>query len=232
MRPSRRPTRMWSSWRSRTCRGGLPGPPSIRMTRDPTTNRGAGLKKRTNKKRSAVGRTRNDGAKAGEKRMEKRRYRIGIIPGDGIGRDVIKAARIVLDAIDATSKTFALDFKPMDTGDAAVAKYGHPFPKETLDGIAATDAVLFGAAGNPHTVAVLMGFRLSFNLYANVRPIKALPGSNALKTGANLIVVRENTEGLYRGIGWIDGDYHVNLRVFTTKAMERIIRFCFQFARK
>ena len=101
--------------------------------------------------------------------MEKKRYRIGIIPGDGIGRDVIKAARIVLDAINETSRTFALDFKPMDTGDAAVAKYGRPFPKETLDGIAATDAVLFGGAGNPHTMAVLMGFRLGFNLYANVR---------------------------------------------------------------
>ena len=83
--------------------------------------------------------------------MGKKQYRIGIIPGDGIGRDVIKAARIVLDAINETSETFAPDFKPMETGEAAVKKYGHPFPKETLDGIAATDAVLFGAAGNPHT---------------------------------------------------------------------------------
>jgi len=164
--------------------------------------------------------------------MGKKRYRIGIIPGDGIGRDVIKAARIVLDAIHEQSTTFALDFKPMDTGDAAVKKYGAPFPKETLDGIAATDAVLFGAAGNPHTVAVLMGFRLGFNLYANVRPVKSLPGSNALKTNADLIVVRENTEGLYRGVGYIDGDYHVNLRVFTTKGMDRILRFCFELARK
>ncbi len=164
--------------------------------------------------------------------MAKKRYRIGIIPGDGIGRDVIKAARIVLDAIHETSQTFALDFKPMDTGDAAVRKYGAPFPKETLDGIAETDAVLFGAAGNPHTVQVLMGFRMGFNLYANVRPIRSLPGSNALKTNADLIVVRENTEGLYRNVGYIDGDYHVNLRVFTTKGMVRILRFCFELARK
>ncbi len=164
--------------------------------------------------------------------MGKKQYRIGIIPGDGIGRDVIRAAQIVLDAVNETSKTFTMDFKKMDTGDAAVAKYGNPFPKETLDGIAETSAVLFGAAGNPHTVAVLMGFRLSYNLYANVRPIKSLPGSNAMKTNANLIVVRENTEGLYRGVGYIDGDYHVNLRVFTTKGMDRILRFCFELARK
>lgn len=164
--------------------------------------------------------------------MGKKRYRIGIIPGDGIGRDVIRAAQIVLDTINETSDTFTLDFKKMDTGDAAVAKYGNPFPKETFDGIAQTDAVLFGAAGNPNTVAVLMGFRMGFNLYANVRPIKSLPGSNALKADADLIVVRENTEGLYRGIGYIDGDYHVNLRVFTTQGMNRILRFCFELARK
>lgn len=160
--------------------------------------------------------------------MGKKKYKIGIIPGDGIGRSVIKAARIVLDTINETSKAFTMDFKAMDTGDAAVAKYGNPFPKETHDGIAQTDAVLFGAAGNPNTVAVLMGFRLGFNLYANVRPIKSLPGSNAMKTNADLIVVRENTEELYRRVGYIDGDYHVDLRVFTTRGMERILRFCFE----
>ena len=164
--------------------------------------------------------------------MGKKTYRIGIIPGDGIGRDVIKAARIVLDTVNETSETFSLEFKPMDTGEAAVVKYGDPFPKETFDGIAQSDAVLFGAAGDPHTTAILMGFRLGFDLYANVRPIISLPGSNASKAGANLVVVRENTEGLYRGVGYIDGDYHVNLRVFTKKGMERIIRFCFEFAIK
>ena len=162
----------------------------------------------------------------------KKKYKIGIIPGDGIGRDVIKAAQIVLDTVNDAAEEFTLDFMKMDTGEAAVAKYGDPFPKETIDGIAQTDAVLFGAAGNPHTVAVLMGFRLGFNLYANVRPIKSLPGTKAIHANADLIVLRENTEGLYRGPGWIDGDYHVNLRVFTTKGMERILRFCFEFALK
>ena len=65
--------------------------------------------------------------------MGNNRYRIGIIPGDGIGRDVIKAAQIVLETINKTSKSFTMDFKKMDTGDAAVAKYGNPFPKETFD---------------------------------------------------------------------------------------------------
>jgi isocitrate/isopropylmalate dehydrogenase len=160
----------------------------------------------------------------------KKKYKIGIIPGDGIGRDVIKAALIVLDTVNQGAKTFFLDFLRMDTGDTAVARYGDPFPKETVEGIKQTNAVLFGAAGNPNTTKVLMGFRLGFNLYANVRPIKALPGSGAMRPKANLIVVRENTEGLYRGDGYIDGDTYVNLRVFTRHGMERILKFCFELA--
>jgi isocitrate/isopropylmalate dehydrogenase len=162
----------------------------------------------------------------------KKRYRVGIIPGDGIGRDVVRAAMIVLDAVNDAAEKFALEFRKMETGEAAVAKYGHPFPPQTLEGLKATEAALFGAAGNPHTVTVLSGFRLGFNLYANVRPIKSLPGSRAIQPHADFIIVRENTEGLYRGAGYIDGDYHVNLRVFTRKGMERILRFCFELARK
>ena len=162
----------------------------------------------------------------------KKKYKIGVIPGDGIGRDVIRATQIVLDTVNEVSRGFSLEFLRMDTGDAAVAKYGDPFPRETLEGIKQTNAALFGAAGNPNTTKVLMGFRLGFNLYANVRPIKALPGSGALRPKANLIIVRENTEGLYRGVGYIDGDTYVNLRVFTTKGMERILRFCFELALK
>ena len=162
----------------------------------------------------------------------KKKYKIGVIPGDGIGRDAIRAAQIVLDTVNETAKDFSLEFKPMITGDEAFEKYGDPFPKETLDGIGETDAVLFGAAGNPHTVKVLMGFRLGFNLYANVRPIKSLAGSGAIQDKADLIIVRENTEGLYRGVGYIDEDYYVNLRIFTKDGMERILRFCFELARK
>jgi len=160
----------------------------------------------------------------------KKIYKIGIIPGDGIGRDVVKAAQIVLDTVNDVADRFTMDFRSMVTGEEAFEKYGDPFPKETRDGIAQTDAVLFGAAGNPHTTEVLMGFRLGFDLYANVRPIKSLPGTKAIHPNADLIVVRENTEGLYCGLGWIDRDYHVNLRVFTTRSMKRILRFCFELA--
>jgi isocitrate/isopropylmalate dehydrogenase len=162
----------------------------------------------------------------------KKQYKIGVIPGDGIGRDVVRAARMVLDAVNNSAEEFSLNFKEMDTGEAAVARYGSPFPRETFEGMKETNAVLFGAAGNPHTVTILNGFRLGFNLYANVRPIKSLPGSGAMQSKADFIIVRENTEGLYRGVGYIDADTYVNLRVFTRKGMERIIRFCFELARR
>lgn len=163
---------------------------------------------------------------------QKKKYKIGLIPGDGIGRDVVKATKIVLDTINDIAEDFSMEFRDMITGEKAFEKYGKPFPQETIDGITKTDAVLFGAAGNPHTVDVLMGFRLGFDLYANVRPIKSLRGSKALKPKANLVVVRENTEGLYCGAGYQYNDLHVNLRIFTTKVMERILRFCFDLAQK
>ncbi len=162
----------------------------------------------------------------------KKTYRIGIIPGDGIGRDVVGATMIVLERLNDLSETFRMDFTPMDAGQSAVEKYGDPFPEITRQGIAQMDAVLFGAAGSPHDCKVLSGIRFGFELYANVRPIRALPGTKPLQPKADMIIVRENTEGLYRGVGYSDGDYHVNLRIFTRKGMERILHFAFKLAIK
>jgi isocitrate dehydrogenase (NAD+) len=162
----------------------------------------------------------------------RKNYKIGIIPGDGIGRDVIKASMIVLEAVNRVASSFSLTFYKMDVGETAYAKYGNPFPEETVSGIFQMDAVLFGAVGNPHTSLVLTGFRRGFDLYAKVCPVKSLPGSKALRPATDFIIVRENTEGLFRKVGYTDGKYHVNLRVFTQKGMERIIRFAFNLARR
>jgi isocitrate dehydrogenase (NAD+) len=162
----------------------------------------------------------------------KKQYKVGIIPGDGIGRDVIRAATTVLEAVNDVAEGFSLQFLRMEAGDSAVEKYGKPFPQETIDGIRQVNNVLFGAAGGPNAAEVIQGMRRTFELYANVRPIKALPGTKALQPNSDLIIVRENTEGLYRRVGYIDGDTYVNLRVFTRKGMERIIRFGFNLARR
>jgi isocitrate/isopropylmalate dehydrogenase len=157
---------------------------------------------------------------------------IGIIPGDGIGRDVMRAARIVLDRINEVDTGPRMSFLEMQAGEVPARETGHPLPEQTREGIQRCDAVLFGAVGAPHDFAVLSGIRYGLHLYANVRPIKALPGVDVLRPDADLVVIRENTEGLYRGVGYSDGDYHVNLRIFTRLGMERIIRFAFEYARR
>ena len=157
---------------------------------------------------------------------------VGIIPGDGIGRDVTRAARIVLNLINERCADISFVYKDMDVGEAAIKKHGSAFPDETREGISNCDVILFGAIGAPHDFVVLSGIRYGFNLFANVRPIKSFPGVKVLHPDADLVVIRENTEGLYRGVGYTDGDYHVNLRVFTQAGMERIIHFSFDWAKK
>jgi isocitrate/isopropylmalate dehydrogenase len=162
----------------------------------------------------------------------KRELTIGVIPGDGIGRDVTRAARIVLERINSVESGLHMSFLDMQAGEVPAKETGNPLPEETRKGIQRCDAVLFGAVGAPHDFAVLSGIRYGLHLYANVRPIKALPGVDVLQPNADLVVIRENTEGLYRGVGYSDGDYHVNLRIFTQLGMERIIRFAFDYARR
>jgi isocitrate/isopropylmalate dehydrogenase len=152
----------------------------------------------------------------------KKKYKIGIIPGDGIGREVTAAARKVLETIDALSDTFHLDFLDLDAGESAVEKYGDPFPREVRDEIAQADASLFGAAGGKNANTVIGGMRRSLDLYAKVCPIKSLPGTNALQPDLDILLIRENTEGLFSGVGYIHGDQYVNLRIFTRHGMERL----------
>jgi 3-isopropylmalate dehydrogenase len=171
---------------------------------------------------------RRDAIQKGE--TVRKNYKIGIMPGDGIGRDVIRATMPLLEAVNDVAFDFTLDFNMMDVGDSAVEKYGDPFPEETVRRIGEMNAVLFGAAGGPNGSKVIQGFRRAFDLYANIRPIKACPGINAIQPKADIVIVRENTEGLYRRVGYIDGDRYVNLRVFTKKGMERIIRASFSYA--
>ncbi|OGO17677.1 MAG: hypothetical protein A2Z14_13120 [Chloroflexi bacterium RBG_16_48_8] len=159
----------------------------------------------------------------------KKQYKIAVIPCDGIGKDVIKAAMIVLNAVNEVSKDVTLNFIHLDAGQTAIEKYGEAFPKETHDGVAQADATLFGASDTP---GVLGRLKLGFDLFANIRPIKALPGTNALQPKADFVIVRENMEGLYSRVGWIDRDYFVNCRVFTRNIYTRFLPFAFEYAIK
>lgn len=161
-----------------------------------------------------------------------KKYRIGIVPGDGIGTEVIAAARTVLIKLIDISDAFDMEFVDLDAGEAAVKKYGDPFPKEVSEEIVRLDATLFGAAGGKNATAVIGGLRRGLQLFAKVCPIKALPGIKSLQPNIDILLVRENTEGLFSGAGYIHEDQYVNLRVFTRHGMDRIIRFCFELALK
>jgi homoisocitrate dehydrogenase len=171
-------------------------------------------------------------------------FRILVAPGDGIGREVIPAALAVLRA---TGLPF--EFVPAEAGWECFQRHGASLPDETLAAARAADAVLFGAVSSPsHPVAgyrsPILGLRRALDLYANIRPVRTIDERRTTKDGesdpfvlrpssfVDLVVVRENTEGLYAGQETSDGETAVARRVITRKASERIARAAFELARR
>jgi isocitrate dehydrogenase (NAD+) len=161
-----------------------------------------------------------------------RKYRIAVIPGDGVGPEVIEASILVLNALMEIEPELKLDLIKGDVGELAFEKYGNPFPDETLQLIKGAKAVLFGAVGK-YGREVILPLRQGFDLFANVRPLYTFTGVPSLRQNADIIIVRENTEDVYKGIGYcIDDSQFVALRIFTKKGMERIIRYAFELAKQ
>jgi isocitrate dehydrogenase (NAD+) len=158
-------------------------------------------------------------------------YRIVLIPGDGIGPEVTAAARRVVDAtgLDITWEEHL-------AGQAALDATGTPLPEKTLDAVRSADATLKGPTATPSGTgfrSVNVELRQKLQLYANYRPAKSLPGVPSRYENVDLIVVRENTEGLYSGLEHevVPGVVE-SLRVVTEVASERIARFAFETARR
>ena len=174
-------------------------------------------------------------------------YAIATIPGDGIGKEVIPACRQVLQAMADAQRGFGFAFENFGWGGDWYRAHGVMMPAEGLDALRQKDAILFGSAGDPHIPdhITLWGLRLKicqgFDQYANVRPTRILPGiSSPLKRCAaedlNWVIVRENSEGEYAGVG---GRAHqgqpievaTDLSIMTRAGVERIMRFAFTLAR-
>lgn len=158
--------------------------------------------------------------------------RLAVIEGDGIGREVIPAAVEVLDA-------FGLEFEkvPLEIGYARWERTGTAMSEEDVDTIKSCDAVLFGAVTtvpDPGYKSVLLTIRKELDLYANVRPVKPLPGVVGVsgRSDFDFIIVRENTEGLYSGIEEIGHDLSWTKRVITRKGSERISEYACELAKK
>ena len=132
-------------------------------------------------------------------------HQVTLIPGDGIGPEVAAAARAVVDASGAQ-----IEWHVCPAGEAQMAASGTPLPAGTLESVRRDRVALKG----PITTPVGSGFRSvnvalrkEFDLYANVRPLRSLPGVKTRYEGVDLVVVRENTEDLYAGIEHMIGDY-------------------------
>lgn len=156
-------------------------------------------------------------------------HKVTFIPGDGIGPEVMGAARKIIEATGVT-----IDFEEVQAGEALIEKHGTPLPENVLESIARNKIAWKG----PITTPVGKGFRSinvtlrqKFNLYANLRPIKTYEGVPSRYENIDLLIVRENTEDLYAGIEHMIGeDAAESIKIITRKASERIVKFAFDLA--
>ena len=173
-------------------------------------------------------------------------YSIATIPGDGIGKEVIPAGQRLLETLAQASGKFQFSFTSFDWGGDYYRKHGVMMPEDGLDAIRDSDGILFGSAGDPDIPdhITLWGLRLKicqgFDQYANVRPTRILPGiETPLKhcgpNDLNWVIVRENTEGEYAGVGGRVHQGHpieaaTDVSMMTRAGVERILRFAFKLA--
>ncbi|MFA5572693.1 MAG: isocitrate/isopropylmalate dehydrogenase family protein, partial [Candidatus Bathyarchaeia archaeon] len=161
-------------------------------------------------------------------------YTIVALKGDGIGPEVTEATIKVLEAVEKKSN-FKLDILYGEAGAHCIPQYGTNLPQETLELIKNSNACLKGPmttpeeAGAPVSVAVTL--RRIFNLYANVRPCRTYPNVNSIKPNIDLVVVRENTEGLYSGAeALLTPGVGIALRIITKEASLKVAEFAFKLA--
>ena len=178
-----------------------------------------------------------------------REHAIAAIPGDGIGPEVIAAGLEVLQVLAQKDGSFRLKVEPFPWGSDYYKKHGAMMPNDGLDRLRPFNAIYFGAVGAPDVPdhVTLWGLRLAicqgFDQWANVRPVRFLPGvpsplRQADDTELDWVVVRENSEGEYAGMGGrnfaargLGGEVAVQSALFTEVGCERIMRFAFDLAR-
>ena len=155
----------------------------------------------------------------------KDRYQIAIVPGDGIGREVMEATLFVLDSLGID-----FDYVYGEAGDECLEKTGTALPAETLEIIRNADACLFGAAGET-AADVIVKIRQEMKMFANLRPVKAYPNTNSLSDDIDFMIVRENTEGMYiADEEEFTDEGAVARRIITREAEKRIIDYAFNYA--
>jgi 3-isopropylmalate dehydrogenase len=175
-----------------------------------------------------------------------RRYRLGVLEGDGIGPEIVPAATRVVDAA-LTRAGGAVEWVPLPIGWTAIHRHGEHTPPSTVEALAELDGWLLGphdsaAYPEPHRSRLNPSgaLRKRFDLFANIRPAKGVSGSAAVAPDADLVIVRENTEGFYADRNTYAGtgefmpspDVAIAMGIFTRPRVERIARVAFDLARQ
>jgi tartrate dehydrogenase/decarboxylase / D-malate dehydrogenase len=177
-----------------------------------------------------------------------RRYRVAVIPGDGIGNEVMAAGLEVLVELQRRDAGFELAVHHLPWGSDHFRQHGQLMPDDGVAQLRKFDAILFGAVGDPLIPdhVTLWGLRLkicqTLDQYANVRPIRLLPGiqsplRNVTEKTLDWVIVRENSEGEYSGSGGrvhrgLPGEVATETAIYTRSGVERVMRFAFDMARQ
>jgi len=159
------------------------------------------------------------------------RRKLSLIPGDGIGPEVMAATVRVLEALDVP-----FDFEHCDAGSEVISKYGTNLPRETLDSVLRNGVALKGPTGTQIGAGLPsanVALRKGLDLYAALRPVRSVPNVKTRYEDVDLVVVRENTESLYTGLEHIVVPGVVeSLKIISEKASSRIARYAFDYSRK
>jgi isocitrate dehydrogenase (NAD+) len=158
-------------------------------------------------------------------------YTVTLIPGDGIGPEVTAAMRRVVEATGVD-----IEWETVEAGAGAMEEYDTPLPDHVLETLRRNRVGIKGPITTPVGAgfrSVNVAIRQALELYANVRPVKTIPGVASRYEDVDIVIVRENTEGLYAGIEHevMAGEAAEAIRIITRQASERIARFAFEYAR-
>lgn len=154
-------------------------------------------------------------------------YDIAVIPGDGIGPEVMEVTLELLNILDVS-----LNFTEAHAGCECYDRTGTTIPEETIQIARQADATLFGAVTTvPGQRSGILALRKALDLYANIRPVKSYPGVPSVYGDLNMVIIRENTEGLYSGMEEETPEGATALRIITEQAAERICKFAFDYAK-
>ncbi|MEV6322138.1 isocitrate/isopropylmalate family dehydrogenase [Nocardia sp. NPDC051787] len=171
--------------------------------------------------------------------------RLGLIDGDGIGPEVVRAAMQVVDEALSAVGAAPVEWVPLAMGHPAIAEFGTPLPEQTLDALDGVDGWILGPHDNASypaehrgTVAPGGAIRKRFDLYANIRPARAFAGVHAPAKDIDLVIVRENSEGFYADRNMFAGtgefrptpDIAMSVALVTRAACERIAHQAFRLA--